>query len=116
MAAAPQASGMPVRDRLEYLTAGLGSNRTARLLGVAPSTVSRWRSGQDRISLAAQARVIDLDYLLTRLLRVLPADAAEVWLESFNDHLRAVPLHVLERRGALAVLPAVEAEEQEAYA
>lgn len=106
---------VPARERLGYLVGEFGNNRIARLLGVAPSTVSRWRSGRDRIGHDRAGRLIDLDYLFSRLLRVLPRDAADVWLESFNDHLRAVPLDVLEKRGAVAVLPAVQAEEQEAY-
>lgn len=107
---------IPARERLEHLVAGFGNNRIARLLRVSASTSSRWRSGHDRISPANERRLVDLDYLLTRLLQVLPKDVAEIWLTSYNAHLGAVPLDVVETRGALPVVAAIEVEAQEAYA
>ena len=107
---------VPARERLEHLIEGFGNNRVARLLDVSPSTSSRWRVGRDRISPTNERRLVDLDYLMARLLQVLPKDVAEVWLTSFNAHLGAVPVDVLRTRGVLPVVAAIEVEAQEAYA
>jgi len=105
-----------VRVRLEGLVDLLGSNRTASFLGVNKSQPSRWRSGQEGIGSDRAQRVLDLDYVIARLLGQMDPNAIDNWMLGANPWLGgARPIDVLQRRGALAILAAVEAEEQGAY-
>jgi hypothetical protein len=65
--------------------------------------------------MASKRRVLDLDYVMARLLRLFPKQQAEIWLESNNAHLGARPIDVLKLRGASSVVEALDAEEQGAY-
>src|SRR5438093_8829823 len=102
-------------ERLERLVAGLGNNRVAGLLNVSPSQPSRWRRGEERISADKQRSLLDLDYVMARLLQLFPPEQAEIWLTSHNAHLGARPMDVLRLRGAGAVVRAIDAEAQGAY-
>ena len=105
-----------VRVRLEGLVELLGSNRTASFLGVSKSQPSRWRSGDERIGSSSAQSVLDLDYVIARLLGQMEPSAIENWMLGSNPWLgSARPIDVLHRRGPLAIVPAVEAEEQGAY-
>ncbi len=114
--AEPAAAGLLLGQRLERLVATFGNNRVAELLDVAPSQPSRWRSGTERISAEKQRGVLDLDYVMTRLLQLFPKAQADIWLASHNAHLGARPIDVLILRGAGAVISAIDAEAQDAYA
>lgn len=105
-----------VAERVDRLVRTLGNNRVADLLGVSPSQPSRWRRGQEGIAPHNQRRVVDLDYVLARLLQLYPRAQAEIWLRSYNQHLGARPVDVLHLRGPALVIQALEAEEQGAYA
>lgn len=103
-------------ERLNRLIVDLGNNRVATLLGVSASQPSRWRNGEERISPEKQRSLLDLDYVMARLLQLYPAEQAEIWLSSHNAHLGARPIDVLRMRGAGAVVHVIDAEAQGAYA
>lgn len=107
---------VPPAQRLAYLIDAFGNNRVAELLGVSRSQPSRWRSGEDRMRVDNARRVIDLDFVLARLLQTWPKDVASIWLTSHNAQLRARPVDVIRLRGPLAVLEAIDAAAQGAYA
>jgi transcriptional regulator with XRE-family HTH domain len=114
--AEPAAAGLLLDQRLERLIATLGNNRVAELLGVSPSQPSRWRRGAERISADRQRDLLDLDYVVARLLHLFPKEQAEIWMTSHNAHLGARPVDVLRLSGAAAVVRAIDAEAQDAYA
>jgi len=104
-----------VRDRLTYVVSELGNNRVARILRVSESQPSRWRSGEERMSEPNRRRVVDLDYVMSRLLELYPREVAEIWLDSHNAHLGARPVDVLVLRGAAPVVAAIDAEAEGAF-
>jgi hypothetical protein len=106
-----------VRRRLLWLTAVLGNNKVAELLGVSRSQPSRWRTGAEGLAARNQRAVLDLDYVIVRLHQVWDPEVAAIWLESPNAHLGgATPLDVLRQRGTQDVISAIDAEAQGAYA
>lgn len=106
-----------VRRRLAWLTAVLGNNRVAELLGVSRSQPSRWRTGTEGLAARNQRAVLDLDYVVARLHQLWEPGVAAVWLASPNAHLGgATPLDVLRQRGTTDVIRAIDAEAQGAYA
>ncbi len=95
----------------------LGSDRVvAGILGVSPSQVSRWRSGQvpdpdnaDR--LAGLALVVEM------LGRWLAPEAVEGWLDGPNAHLGdRAPAHLIRVGQVADVIGAIEAEKAGVYA
>ena len=112
----PGAAGLLLGQRLHRLIANFGNNRVASLLGVSPSQPSRWQKGEERISAENQRSLLDLDYVMARLLQLFPQEQAEIWLTSHNAHLGARPVDVLRLRGAAGVVQAIDAEAQDAYA
>jgi len=113
--AEPAAAGLLLDQRLERLIATFGNNRVAELLGVSPSQPSRWRKGEERISADRQRSLLDLDYVMARLLHLFPKEQAEIWLSSYNAHLGARPIDALRLTGVGAVVRAIDAEAQDAY-
>jgi hypothetical protein len=111
----PSATEWHLGERLDRLVATLGSNRVAELLDVNPSQPSRWRRGVERMSPASQRRLLDLDYVLARVLQLFPREQAEIWLTSHNAHLGARPVDVLRLQGAGPVIAAADAEAEGAY-
>jgi len=101
--------------RLAQLIRDLGNNRVASLLDVSVSQPSRWKTGEERISAENQRRLLDLDYVMARLLQLYPREQAEIWLTSHNAHLGSRPVDVLRLRGAAAVVAAIDAEAEGAY-
>lgn len=67
------------------------------------------------MSAESRRRVVDLDYVMARLLEIYPESVARIWLESHNAHLKARPIDVLRERGAGPVVSAIDAEAQGAY-
>lgn len=109
--------GAEVRRRLEWLISVLGSNQVADLLGVSRSQPSRWRRGAEGLAARNQRAVLDLDYVIVRLHQLWVPEVAAIWLQSPNAHLGgAIPLDVLRQRGAAAVMQAIDAEAEGAYA
>jgi len=110
------AAGLDLTGRLHAVVEQLGNNQTADLIGVSRSQPSRWRAGIEGVGPDSERRILDLDYVLARLGRLFPREQARIWLESHNAHLGARPIDVLKLRGPEAVIVAVDAEEQGAYA
>lgn len=106
-----------VKRRLTWLTAVLGNNKVAELLGVSRSQPSRWRTGAEGLAARNQRAVVDLDYVIVRLHQLWDPEVAAIWIESPNPHLGgATPLDVLKQRGTQDVIGAIDAEAQGAYA
>ena len=103
-------------EKLDRLVESLGNNRVAELLDVSRSQPSRWRSRAEGIAADNERRLLDLEYVMSRLLRLYPPAVADTWLASHNSHLGARPIDVLKASGALPVVQAIDAEEQGAFA
>ncbi|MBI4728169.1 MAG: DUF2384 domain-containing protein [Acidobacteria bacterium] len=80
------------------------------------SQPSRWRAGREGLGPESHRRVLDLDYVVARLLQLYPREQDEIWLTSHNAHLGARPVDVLRLRGAESVVAAIDAEAEGAYA
>lgn len=72
-------------------------------------TVAAWL--HERVGLVEGFEVV-----VSKLLDLHSLEQALIWLESPNAHLGARAIDALRVRGALGVLPALDAEEQGAYA
>jgi len=84
--------------------------RLAELLGVSPAQVSRWRRGQGIDELNAQ-RIDLLELVMSSLLRLYPAPAAERWLEGTNPHLGdRRPIDLIRLGRARELLDAIAVE------
>lgn len=103
-------------ERLERLIDGFGNNRVADLLEVARSQPSRWRQGKEKPGATSRRRLLDIDYVLSRLLQIYPREIAEIWITSFNAHLGGRPIDVLHLKGVTPVIEALDAEAEGAYA
>jgi len=95
----------------------LGSDRAlAGILGVSPSQVSRWRSGQIP-DLDNADRLAGLALVVEMLGRWLAPEAIESWLRGPNAHLSDRTPAYLIRLGQVAdVIGAIEAEKAGVYA
>lgn len=107
---------VPPVQRLACLIDTFGNNQVAALLGVSRSQPSRWRAGKESMRADNARRVIDLDFVMARLLQVWSPEVASIWLVSHNAHLGARPIDLIRLRGPLAVLEAIDAAVQGAYA
>ena len=105
-----------VRARLGALIEVLGNNLVADLLGVNKSQPSRWRRGIEGIAATPARRILELDMVISRLLLLYPSDIALRWLDGNNPHVGGRPIDVVKVRGPLAILPAIGAAEQGAFA
>ena len=95
---------------LDVIRMGLGSDRSvARILGVAPSQITRWRQGQTPDPETAD-RLAGLALVVEMLVRWLAPQVIEEWMAGPNEHLQGrTPAHLV-RRGQIAdVIGAVEA-------
>jgi transcriptional regulator with XRE-family HTH domain len=107
-----------VADRhLVTCRTALGSDRAlADLLGVSPSQVSRWRSGQVP-DLDNADRLAGLALVVEMLGRWLAPEAIEGWLGGSNAHLMDRTPAYLIRLGRVAdVIGAIEAEKAGVHA
>ena len=105
-----------VRERLDRLIRVLGATQTADLVGVSKSQPARWRDGAERVSIQNLHTIMDLDYVISRLLLNWDAGVIPHWLNGHNPHVGGRPIEVLKRRGAMALLPALDADDHGAYA
>jgi hypothetical protein len=103
-------------EKLDGLVRAVGNNKVAELLQVSRSQPSRWRTGKEGIGPESARKVLDLEYVLSRLAQLYAPDVAEIWLRSFNAHLGARPIDVLKLRGAGPVVGAIDAEAEGAFA
>jgi uncharacterized protein (DUF2384 family) len=102
---------------LSRIIDALGTNAAARLLGADRAQVSRWNSGTEAISAEMGRRMVDLHFVLTRILRVLSREAAAMWLGGSEPLLGgARPIDVLAAEGASRVIRAIDGIEQGAFA
>ncbi|MBC5800663.1 MAG: DUF2384 domain-containing protein [Candidatus Eremiobacteraeota bacterium] len=109
-------SGVVFAELLARTTRALGSNVTADLLGVDAAQVSRWKYGKERITQTSYERLLDLDYVLNRVLQVFEADDAGEWLSSPSPWLHGGrPLDVLIQEGPAPVIDALSAVEEGAF-
>ena len=104
------------RERVSRAVDLLGNKLVAQILGVSPSQPSRWRSGKERVSAETLPRLIDLDYVVSRLLLFFRPEAAMSWLEGLNPFVHGRPIDVMILKGPMAIKPALDAEEAGAYA
>lgn len=103
-------------DVLERVTAALGSNVAAEILGVDPAQTSRWRHHKEPIGARAYSRLLDLHDLLNRVLQIYHPDDAGEWLSTPSPWLRGSrPIDVLGHYGFAPVIEALDAIEQGAY-
>ncbi len=114
----PDASDLyDVVPKLRTLVAALGNNTVANLLGVSRSQPGRWARGQEGISAENEAVILDLDFVMSLVLRAMSPELAGVWLVSPNAHLGgARPVDVLRIEGYRRVADAVQAYAEGAYA
>jgi uncharacterized protein (DUF2384 family) len=104
-----------VAPQLERLVAAVGSNVTARLLGVDPAQVSRWVASGP-ISAEMARRILDVHDVLTRTLRLFARDVAARWLFGSEPLLGgARPIDVLALEGSAPVIRALNGIAQGAY-
>ena len=104
-----------LRPLIEQIVAAVGSNATARLIGVNPAQVSRWTSGAP-ISGEMGRRILDLHAVLTRVLRLFAHDVAARWLFGSEPLLGgARPIDVLALQGSAPVVRALDGIAQGAY-
>ena len=109
--------GPDVSHHLVTCRAGMGSDRAvAGILGVSPSQVSRWRSGQVP-DLDNADRLAGLALVVEMLGRWIAPEVIEDWLHGPNAHLSGNAPAFLIGQGRVAdVIGAIEAEKAGAYA
>jgi len=101
---------------LARIVAALGTNATARVLGVDRAQVSRWGGASEPIGAEMGRRIVDLHDILTRILRVYSREAASMWLGGSEPLLGgARPIDVLVMEGAAPVIRAIDGIMQGAY-
>jgi uncharacterized protein (DUF2384 family) len=106
-----------VQPLLERIVEALGANKTADILDVDRSQVSRWMGGAQLPGAEMSRRIVDLHDVLTRILRVYEREAAELWLTGSEPLLGgARPLDVLALEGAAPVIRAIDGIMQGVYA
>jgi uncharacterized protein (DUF2384 family) len=89
------------RPLLHQIVDALGNNPAARLLGADPAQVSRWRTGTEPVGAEMGRRIVDLHYVLSRILRIYRREAAALWLVGSEPLLGgARPIDVLAMEGA----------------
>lgn len=102
---------------LTRLVDTLGNNVAGEILGVDRAQVSRWRHRREPISHEMWRRIIDTDYVLTRLLRVFYPDDAVQWLVTAEPLLNgARAVDVLALRGPAPVIRALDGIVQGVFA
>lgn len=106
-----------VRHHLRVIRRALPSDRAvARILGVDPAQVSRWRRGQAPDAANAD-RLAALSVVVELLARWLHPDSVEAWIGGRNAHLDdRSPAHLIRHGHLAAVIAAIEAEKAGAYA
>lgn len=115
---AREAAGLyDVRPKLANAVRALGNNTVADLLGVSRSQPGRWVRGEEGISGDNQAAILDLDFVLSVLLRTMSPATAGIWLVSPNEFLNgARPVDALRLDGHRHVVDAIQAYAEGAFA
>jgi uncharacterized protein (DUF2384 family) len=103
---APRAFDVTVK--LERLVAAFGKNAAAGLLSLGAGQMRRCLKGREKMSASIVQRVVDLEYVVDRALRVFYPDEVGVWLSQPEPLLGdAIPLNVLVLRGTSPVIAAL---------
>jgi hypothetical protein len=93
-----------------------GQSAVADVLGVHRSRVSRWLTS-DQPDPANQAKLEGLEFVLARLLRLMPPATARKWLTGINAHLgNRRPVDLILRNRVAEVVSALEQADLDAYA
>lgn len=112
----PTAANIPIRVASGVAMFG-NQNGLARYLGVARTQPGRWLKLAETPTPSTLRRVVDLDYVWTRLTAEMGPEAASVWLRSVNAFLDgAVPLEWMKVHGPAEVIAAFDASEAGSYA
>jgi uncharacterized protein (DUF2384 family) len=110
---------MPIATahKVEALSRDFRSQRRlAELLDVSPAQVTRWRRGQGIDEVNAQ-RVDLLELVMSQLLRLYSAEAAERWLVGLNPHLGdRRPIDLVRRGRSRELIEAIAAERAGSFA
>jgi hypothetical protein len=115
--AADAPAAYDVIPKLANAIHALGNNTVADLVGVSRSQPGRWARRQEGISQDNEAVILDLDFVLSLLLRTMSAELAGVWLVSPNAHLGgARPVDAFRLDGHRRVVDAIQAYAEGAYA
>ncbi|MDP2959080.1 MAG: hypothetical protein Q8N53_21845 [Longimicrobiales bacterium] len=116
-AAAWDPPGPGASQHLATCRAALGSDRAvAGILGVSPSQVSRWRTGQ-LPDLDNADRLAGLALVVEMLARWLAPEVVESWLHGPNAHLsNRTPAYLILLGQVADVIGAIEAEKAGVYA
>ena len=97
-----------VTQKLDRLVHALGVNVTADLLALDRAQLRRCLKGQESLSAPVAQRVLDLEYVLDRALRIFYPDELGPWLTAPEPLLGgAIPLNVLVLRGSAPVIQAL---------
>jgi len=118
-AAAARATELPIFVALaaKSLTDLLGHNRTAALLDVDKSRLTRCMNGQENYGADLVRRIYNLHYILVRALEVMQPDEVGPWLMESEPLLGdSIPMNVLRLSGAVRVIQALEARAAGAFA
>lgn len=126
-AAAPKLAAVAAPAELKVNQAGLtndlqpkiirlidtyGVSGLASLLNVSKSQPSRWRAEKDRPSFESTRRIIELDYVTSRLAEELTAFQLQEWFAGSNPHLGwSTPAIVFTHFGIHRLEPAISAIE-----
>jgi len=90
--------------------------RLAKLLGVSPAQVTRWRQGRG-IDEANARRVDLLELVMSSLLRLYSPEAAELWLLGVNPHLAGHrPIDLIRAGRSRELLDAIAQERAGSFA
>ena len=106
----PEGGGTTALRHLDVIRTGIDADRAvARILGVAPSQITRWRQGQTPDPENAD-RLAGLALVVEMLGRWLAPQVIEDWMKGPNEHLQGRTPAQLIRHGQIAdVIGAVEA-------
>ena len=103
--------------KLKRLVKALGLNATARVLGVDRGQLSRCANGMEAVSQGVARRIIDVEYVLDRALRLMWPDEVGPWLSSPEPLLGgSTPLNVLILSGPARVVQAIDGRAAGAFA
>lgn len=116
MESAMEYGSFGARERVERIVEVLGNNVTAEILGVSKSQPSLWRSGRARVSQDVAPKLIELDYVVSRLQMTWPPSVIPDWLYGNNPHVNGRPIDVMVLKGPRAVVPALDAADGGIYA
>jgi len=113
LAAPSAAQQMTTRTRIEHLMHACGGLREAAdVLGTTTATLARWRAGHAAPDPHDLQVLVDLDWLVGRLvLRAAPPAAVVAWLRAPCPALDgAHPLELVRTGGVATVVAALEAD------